>query len=55
LEKDKRSEEDTHRMEIMEMECKVRQLAQHLEEVLDARNVDELREFQVTVIRTLTN
>jgi hypothetical protein len=35
-------------MEIMEMECKLKQLEQHLEEVLDAGNSDELRELQVT-------
>jgi hypothetical protein len=32
----------------MEMECKVKRLEQHLEEVLDARNNDELTELQVT-------
>lgn len=39
-------------MEIIEMECKLKQLEQHLEEVLDARNSDELRELQVTVIKS---
>jgi hypothetical protein len=36
-------------MEITEMECKVKQLEQHLEEVLDAKIGDELRELQVTL------
>ncbi|XP_023706265.1 protein Spindly isoform X2 [Cryptotermes secundus] len=47
LEKEKKSEEDTHKIEIKEMECKVKQMEQHLEEVLDARNSDELRELQL--------
>jgi hypothetical protein len=37
-------------MEIVEMECKVKQLEQNLKEVLDARNDNELRELQVTKI-----
>lgn len=51
MEKEKKSEEDTHKIEIKEMECKVKQIEQRLEEVLDARNSDELRELQVTVIK----
>jgi hypothetical protein len=50
LEKDKISEEDSRRMEITGMEYKVKQLKEHLEEALDARNGDELRELQVTLL-----
>ena len=49
MEKEKRSQEDTHRTQILEMESKVKQLEQHLEEVSNARNNDVLKELQVTV------
>lgn len=49
LEKEKRSQEDTHRTQISEVECKVKQLEQHLEEVSNTRNNDVLKELQVTV------
>jgi len=49
LEKEKRSQEDIHRTQILEMECKVKQLEQHLEEVSNTRKNDVLQELQVTV------
>ena len=49
LEKEKRSQEDVHRTHISEVECKVKQLEQHLEEVSHTRNNDVLKELQVTV------
>jgi len=49
MEKEKRSQEDTHRTQILEMESKVKQLEQHLEEVSNARNNDVLKELQVNV------
>lgn len=49
LEKEKRSQEDIHRTQILEMECKVKQLELHLEEVSNTRNKDVLKKLQVTV------
>lgn len=49
MEREKRSQEDVHRTQISEMECKVKQLEQHLEEVSNTRNNDTLKEMQVTV------
>jgi hypothetical protein len=47
LEKEKRSEEGIHRTQILEMECKVKQLEQHLEEVSNMRCNDMLKDMQV--------
>ena len=49
MEKEKRSRENIHRTQILEMEGKVKHLEQHLEEVSNARNNDVLKELQVTV------
>jgi hypothetical protein len=49
MEKEKRSQEDIHRTQILEMESKVKQLEQHLKEVSNTRNNDVLKELQVTV------
>lgn len=49
LEKEKRSQEDVHRTQISEMECKVKQLEQNMEEVSNTKNNDVLKELQVTV------
>jgi hypothetical protein len=49
MEKEKRSQEDIHRTQILEMESKVKQLEQHLKEVFNTRNNDVLKELQVTV------
>ncbi|GFG41028.1 hypothetical protein Cfor_06798 [Coptotermes formosanus] len=47
LEKEKRCEEDLHRTQILEMECKVKQLEQHLEEVSNIKRNDVLKESQL--------
>lgn len=49
MQKEKQSQEDIHRTQILEMECKVKQLEKHLEEVSNTRNNDVLQESQVTV------
>jgi hypothetical protein len=49
MEKEKRCQEDIHRAQILEMECKVKQLEQHLIEVSNTRKNDVLKELQVTV------
>jgi hypothetical protein len=47
MEKEKQSQEDIHRTQILEMECKVKQLEQHLEEWSKTRNNDVLKEMEL--------
>ena len=49
LEKEKRSQKDIHQTQILEMECKVKQLEQHFEEVSNTRSNDVSKELQVIV------
>jgi hypothetical protein len=50
LEKDKRSEEDTHKTQMLEMARKVKLLEQQLKEVPDSQNSDVLKELQVVAV-----
>lgn len=50
MEKDKRSEEDTHKTQMLEMARKVKLLEQQLKEVPDSQNSDVLKELQVVAV-----
>jgi hypothetical protein len=50
LEKDKTSEGDAHKTQMLEMACKVKMLEQQLKAVPDSHNNDVLKELQVIVI-----